>query len=424
MITFNFKALLRFIHISLFKSKGTNYRLTPRRMGWLIVFGFLFLIVELANRVGFLLDNIFFRNYRCQEINSPVFIIGNPRSGTTFLQRLMAKDSQNFSCMKTWEILFAPSITQRKIVRAVLTVDRWLGDPLRRLITAGEGNWEEQNAMHRVALRAHEEDEYLMLHIWSSLAAWQYSAILEDEPYTYFDTAVSAAEKERIMYFYTRCIQRHLHARGDGGKRYLAKNPSFSPKVDTLYRHFPDAKFVYLVRSPLNVIPSYISLAMHGWHLLGNPLEEYACRDYALRMTRHWYTYPLERLEQAPEDSYVVINFNDLTQSAEQIVTQIYDQFDIDMSPEFAQILYQEAERARNYRSRHEYSLEEMGLDVEQIYIDYQDVFERFGFDAGFDAGDPPGPERPQPRKRRRKQRKTRSKRRPRRGVEPSTPNG
>jgi hypothetical protein len=241
--------------------------------------------------------------------------------------------------------------------------------------------------MHRAALRAADEDQYLLVHAWSTLAIWLFSAILEEaRPYTYFDTEMSAAEKERIMAFYKRCVQRHLYARaGHQGqaRHYLSKNPSASPKVDALYEFFPDAKIIYLARNPLDMIPSYISLLDFTWNTLGDPVEAYGARDYVLDMARHWYTYPLQRLEQAPEDSRIVVSFDDLVRRTEETVIAIYDRFGFEMTPAFALVLREEAERARGHESRHEYCLEEMGLTREQIVMDYGDVFDRFGFDTG-----------------------------------------
>lgn len=51
------------------------------------------------------------------------------------------------------------------------------------------------------------------------------------------------------------------------------------------------------------------------------------------------------------------------------------------MSPAYASILKEEAEWARRYRSRHRYSLEELGLSRERILTECGDAFERLGFD-------------------------------------------
>jgi hypothetical protein len=66
---------------------------------------------------------------------------------------------------------------------------------------------------------------------------------------------VSEKEKQRVMNFYKRCLQRHVYAYG-GRKIYLSKSPSFSASVDSIYKTFPDARIIYLVRNPMEVVPS------------------------------------------------------------------------------------------------------------------------------------------------------------------------
>ncbi len=382
-MSFNLRGVARFTHRSLFKSKGTNYPLTLKRICLLLIAYPSYALLELTTWLGLLLDELLFPGYRDVEIKEPVYIVGNPRSGTTFLQRLMARDDTTFNSMRTWEMLLAPSITFRKVFWAVSRLDRQLGSHLHRLVGMLEESWQEENVVHRIALRAPEEDEYLLVHIFSSLKIWLYAAMVEEaSAYTYFDSRMPEPDKDRIMTFYRRCVQRHLYAHGDRDKHYLAKNPHFSPMIDTLYDYLPDAKIIYLVRNPLDMIPSYISLKEEEWQLLGNPPEEYASRPYVLEMADHWYTYPLERLEQAPEESHIIVNFNDLVNDAGQTVRSIYKRFGLELSPGYDRILEQATERARDHESEHEYSLREMGLSREQIVTRYRHVFERFGFDT------------------------------------------
>lgn len=381
-MAFDFEGFWRFTRKSIFESKK-NYQLTPKRVAWLALFYTVYGLLEAVTWLGFLLDDILFPRYREIQIKEPVYIIGNPRSGTTFLQRLMAKDRQTFISMRTWEMLLAPSITMRKVGWALATFDRWLGGPLTKLLTALERRWAEENVIHRVALSAPEEDEYLLFHIWSNLKIWLYVAMVKEaKPYTHFDSAMSEEDKRRILTFYKRCLQRHLYAHQGGDRHYLSKNPSFTPWVDTLYEYFPDIKIIYLARNPLDMVPSYISLKEEEWQLLGDPVKEYASRDYVLEMAHHWYTYPLERLARAPEESYVIVNFNDLVNDAKGTIARIYDRFDLEIGPEFSQILLEAAKEARNHESLHEYSLQEMGLTREGIVSQFQEVFDRFNFDT------------------------------------------
>jgi hypothetical protein len=379
-VAFDFKALARFTYKQLFKSSGTPYRLSLKRIGLLLLSYPLYTLVELVNWLGLALDAILFPGYRREEIRQPVYIIGNPRSGTTFLHRLLAQDETTFSTMRTWEMLVAPSITMRKVFWALSALDHRLGRPVARVLGMLEESWQEDNVVHRIAMRAPEEDDYLLVHIFSCLKIWLYVAMLDEaERYTYFDSQMPEEDKERIMSFYTRCLQRHLHAHGHGDKHYLAKDPNFSPLVDTLYWHFPDVRIIYLARNPLDMIPSYVSLKESEWQLLGDPARAYSSREYILDMAEHWYSYPLERLEQAPPGSYTVVDFNDLVKDAGGTVRKIYDRFGLEISPRFEKILQRATERARDHESEHEYSLQDMGLTREQIIDRYRGVFETFG---------------------------------------------
>ncbi|MEX0595492.1 MAG: hypothetical protein WD512_03250, partial [Candidatus Paceibacterota bacterium] len=46
---------------------------------------------------GRLVDEVFFRGYKKVDLNAPVFIISNPRCGTTFLHRLFCLDEDRYT---------------------------------------------------------------------------------------------------------------------------------------------------------------------------------------------------------------------------------------------------------------------------------------------------------------------------------------
>lgn len=382
-MAFNFDQYFRFAHLALSKGKGDRQHLTFKQAAWLVFFYVLFPLFEIITRLCFLLDDVLFPSYRKQEIKAPVFIVGNPRSGTTFLHRLLARDDENFTWMQTWEILLAPSITQRKVVEALRGLDRRLGSPVSRWISAQQQRWQRENTLHKVTLQAPEEDAYLLLHIWSTIMVWLYSGLLDGlDTWARFDTAMPEKEKRRVMAFYVKCLQRHQHARGGGNHHYLAKNPTFSPKIDTLYEYFPDAKIIYLARSPLNVIPSFASMLRFEWEVIGSPFEERSDFSRILDMIDHWYAYPLERLARAPARSHVVVNFDAMVDAPDQTVHAIYDRFGLEISPAFAGILRRETIKSRNYRSNNNHSLQGTGISREEILERFEYVFDRFGFET------------------------------------------
>ena len=339
----------------------------------------IYLPAEFLIWMWFFLDEIFFPTYREIEIRQPVFIIGNPRSGTTFLQRLLARDEKNFLSMRTWEIFGAPSILMRKSIRLAVRAARSVGIRISRNIRKLESLWEENDPIHRLKLRAPEEDEYLFIHIFSTMKIWSFAAMeKEADPYIFYDERIPAGEKERVMDFYERCLQRHYYYHRGRKKHYLSKNPNFSPAVKTLLDRFPDAKFIYLIRNPLMAVPSHISLKEREWQLLGSPLEKYACRDFILRSSAYWYDYPLQVLDQLPEDQQIVVRFDDLVTNTKAAVQEIYQRLGLELSSEFLDLLELETQLARNHQSQHHYSLEEMGMDPRELEDRFSDIIAEY----------------------------------------------
>ncbi|MFZ0716301.1 sulfotransferase, partial [Mycobacterium sp.] len=64
------------------------------------------------------LDYVFYPSHRKQPIDRPIFIIGNPRSGTTFLHRLLL-GAGDMAALELWEMLF-PAITARKLLGGIV----------------------------------------------------------------------------------------------------------------------------------------------------------------------------------------------------------------------------------------------------------------------------------------------------------------
>ncbi len=383
-MAFDFRAFFRFTTRLLSKIGDRAFGWTPRRVVVYVALYLFYPPFELVTWFNLLLDNVFFRAYRRIEIAEPVFIAGNFRSGTTFLHRLIARDRDRFCTMQMWEVLFAPSILQRRIVQALGTLDRWMGAPLGKRLATVEDHWQEENPMHTVSLAAPEEDDYLLLHAWSALTVGLSSGVLQEAvPYTRFDTALSRSHRDRIMAFYRRCLQRHLHAHDAAGLQYLAKNPALTPKIDSFLHWFPDARIVLLVRSPLEMVPSFVNMMQFSYRVLGVPEKSDALRDFVVDMARHWYTYAIERLERAPQENYIIVRYDDLVADPAGTVSRIYDHFGFEIGPTYAQILQAETERARGYRSRHAYSLEGTGLTREGIVSQFRDVFDRFRFSTG-----------------------------------------
>jgi len=381
-MNFNLKLFAKQIGLSITSSAHTPSRLTPRRVGILLFFFPVFTILKLASWLGFAWDDIFYKEFQQQKLAQPVFIIGNPRSGTTFLHRLLARDELNFSYIRMWEVIFAPSIAQRKLIWFFKKIDDALGSKLQKWTLEQEKKTYIDNPMHKMGLLEPEEDEGILFSMWETI----FTTVVFPHPnlvrkYAFFDKQVPLLERHKIMRFYRSCLRRHLFAR-NSDKKFLSKNPTFSPKVDSLYEFFPDAKIIYLARNPLDTVPSIISWMSYQWKPFSDPLENYIFKDYMLELAKEWYEYPLERFSKAPEDSYAIIRYEDLVQNPRLVITEVYEKFGFDLSLEFENILEEASQESTGFRSNHRYSLRKMGLSKREILKRFDTIFKRFGFDT------------------------------------------
>ncbi|MBN2047356.1 MAG: sulfotransferase [Anaerolineaceae bacterium] len=378
---FNFKGFFRYNYLSFFKSKGTHYRLTWKRFWSLFLFLLLYIPYELITWFFFLLDEIFYPAYRKQTVKQPIFIIGNPRSGTTFLHRLMDKDPGHFSTVKSYELILAPSITQRKILWGLKRIDQLFGFPVQKLVEFLNNQIFKKNAAHKIVLREAEEDDHFLIHIWAGTLFWlMYPIVDESLKLFYFDQQLPHEARLKIMNFYKRCIQRHLYAHG-GNLTLLSKNPAFTSRVATLREIFPDARFIVLVRTPSESMPSMMNYMAEGWKLFLDAHEPYPYKDEFFGVMKHFYLYPIEYFGD-DESVCQFIKYDELVAHPDEIVEDLYDWLGIPVSEQFEDILEAETTKARAYKSKHKYSIEEMGLTEEQIYSAYSEVFDFYEFET------------------------------------------
>jgi hypothetical protein len=360
-------------------------RITPLTAGRFLL-QCLFIPALLLGRVvhgaAFRLDDILFPGYREVVVKEPVYVVGIARSGTTFLHRLLAEDSEHFTTLQFWELILAPSIVERKCLLALGRVDRALGGLGRKL-------WVKFDAwllggfrkIHHISLFMPEGDEwFLMNNFTSAFLIFAFPFMDEVRHLLYFDEEAAPEAKTRIMAYYKTCVQRHLYAHGPE-KRLLAKSPSFSAKVDSLCDTFPDAKIACCVRNPYEAVPSFGSLLWFIWgRTPGKSPSTPEMRDGLVEVINHFYRHPMDRLPLLPESRQAFIKFDDLTAAPQDTVTRLYQRLGLDMSPAYAQKLAEEQEKARKYKSQHQYALEHYGLTRQDILEQYRDIFDHYGF--------------------------------------------
>jgi omega-hydroxy-beta-dihydromenaquinone-9 sulfotransferase len=379
---YNLRLFWRTFYRSFFASKNTPARLVKKRIIFLALFYLVWPVGSLVHWFCFRLDDILFPAHKTQPIEKPLFILGNLRSGSTFLHRLLSRDTDTFTSLTTWDIYLTPSVTQKKITQLVSRLDKkFLGGFLHRILYAFDRATLGKFKIHPISFFQPEEDENIHLHIWDGYFVTFLFPFMDEFPdYQHFDEALPPEHKRRIMSFYKSMLQRHMYATGK--KYFVAKNPAFSPKIETLAEFFPDARIIYLVRNPLDMLPSTVSWINYARRQFTDPEETWLYIDEIVEMTRHWYRHPLQYIDSHPSPRNLILSYDDLIQRPEAVLRAFFEQFGYPDQPDLDEIVDKAVKETLSFKSDHSYSYEEMGFTREQIIELYADIFERFSFDT------------------------------------------
>jgi len=189
------------------------------------------------------------------------------------------------------------------------------------------------------------------------------------------------------MRFYADCIRRQLVLNGSE-KIHLSKNPVFAGRVESLIESFPGARIVVPVRNPNETIPSLLKLVRLGWKRLGWDEErQQRCLRILADQSYETYRHPIDTLARHPETPHAIVDYRDVAADPAGTIEQVYRQLGFPISAEYRELLLAEGKRARKHVSGHSYSLEEFGLDPNEIRTRLSDLFDRYGWDAPDESG-------------------------------------
>src|ERR1700761_6450934 len=158
-------------------------------------------------------------------------------------------------------------------------------------------------------------------------------------------------------------------------------------RLDAVLRRYPDCKLVYVIRDPVEVIPSGMSLLAsvleNGYDVWNRTKEEDQHRWlenlYQASCDMLRYFYEAQSAGRIPERNLCVVRYEDLINDLKPTVERILDFIEVKPTEDFAEEVRAQAERQRSYSSRHEHSPDQFGLDPKRIRADLGFVYEAFG---------------------------------------------
>ncbi|MGE0416308.1 MAG: sulfotransferase [Acetobacteraceae bacterium] len=179
-----------------------------------------------------------------RPVERPIFITGLPRSGTTFLHRLMLIDPANRGPL-VWETIFPfPEATGPD--RRIATVNRQL--------RAFEKIAPEFAGLHPLEATSPQECSEITAHVFRSLRFD--TNYLVPGYRAWLDADV---ELNRPAYRFHRRFLQHL-AQPPADGRWVLKNPEHLFALPALRAVYPDARIIFVHRDPVKVLLSVAKL--------------------------------------------------------------------------------------------------------------------------------------------------------------------
>jgi hypothetical protein len=327
------------------------------------------------------LDHVLYPAFRRRVIDRPIFVLGNPRSGTTFLHRFLLHQEE-LCAFTLWEMLL-PAITARKLLGGL--VDRFAPLSPTRYHSA---------TAHETSLRDVEADDVLpFIHLLEGGFLWSYLLAWEDEWGSALSRRIFALEEqpvattERAFRLLESSWKRNLYAKNKA--RVIAKGSTFSVQVPTLLRRYPDCRLIYLVRDPVATIPSGMSLVTgvleRAYDMFSSTRPDVRARylenlyQASCQLLRGFHE--VWRIGGIPAHNLRIVAYPRMMQDLEGTMRELLEFLELDPSPSFLARVHEQTVKQHAHRSEHEYSPERFGLTAERIRRDLAFVYEDYGLD-------------------------------------------
>ena len=305
-----------------------------------------------------------------QQINRPIFIVGQPRTGTTILFDLLAQDPELRPPL-TWEVdnpCPPPAL-------ATFDVDPRIAET-QASIEMSEQIVPGLLAFHPMGARVGQE--------CVRITAGQFCSMIFTVQYrlpNYYKWLLYKAD-HGPAYRYHRMFLQHLQSGVPGGAcPWLLKSPAHLWQLDALVAEYPDALIVQTHRDPLNVISSISALTHHLRRLASDEssITECAgqsCEEIVVGLERGMSLRDSEALAGVP---VIDVQFADFIRDPFATIRSLYAELGRELEPVAEQ-------RMREFLATHpgdgggsRYSWADTGLDAGAVREQVRGYQQRFG---------------------------------------------
>jgi hypothetical protein len=311
-----------------------------------------------------------------QSIDRPIFLMGFPRAGTTYLHTLLSLDPNNVAPL-FWQLNLPspfpndPSIDHKPAVQQIqdmLEFQGWLSPEIAR--------------MHFHAADLPEEDHHAFEYSFVSTGFMGFLNVP-----TYVREILSGDFAP--AYAWHKLFLQALQV-GAGARRWVLKAAEHTLHIDTLTRQYPDALLVQQHRDPSKVMASVFSLlsaCRANYCAGGTCIGEDEARGF-VRMYATGISHAAAMRDRAAFDRrFVDIHYLDLEHDPLASVQKVYEHTGLEFTQSTASRVSDWVNNNRKGKhGKHRYRLTDYGLTQAEVHEAFADYIDRFGVELEGDA--------------------------------------
>jgi hypothetical protein len=298
-------------------------------------------------------------------LKAPIIIAGLQRTGTTFLQRLLASDRDNRALL-SWEALNPIPLKEKN-------------EEKKRIKQALMG----QKALHYMSpiffsihpVEFDSPEEEILLNDMTLLSAIP-EATLNVPSFSKW----VAAQDHRIAYDWMVKMLQVLEWK-KAAKTWILKTPQHLEYMDVVTQKFPEAVIIHTHRHPTECIPSFCSMVYHSRKIFSKEVDPIAVANHWVNKNISMLKHTMAVRKNNPNLKVIDLYYTDLIKDPIACIQTIYAQIGRPWDARIEAELKQATIRnKKNKYGKHEYNLADFGLtntSIEKDFSFYLDAYPR-----------------------------------------------
>jgi omega-hydroxy-beta-dihydromenaquinone-9 sulfotransferase len=300
---------------------------------------------------------------RTQIKDSPLFILGHWRSGTTMLHEMFQEDRRfasptTYQCFAPWHFL----LTQK----AMLSVGNFLL-PERRPMDNMRAGWQLP-----------QEDEFALMNLGAPSTYLSMAFPNGEPPMMAALTMDDLSEKD--LRYWQSCFEWFLKILTyHYNKQLILKSPPHTGRLGLLRKMYPDAKFVHIVRDPRSLFPS----TKHLWRALASaqsfqkPCSEETLDAFVIESMHRLYRDFDKNRAGLPDNQFVEVRYEELVKEPVANMERIYTQLELGDFGAIRTNLEKRQQKNKDYRTNKHVFDPDLEAYILEVWGDYA---KRFGY--------------------------------------------